>query len=112
MATTDIGKEAEELVAKSLKKNGHKIVAMNWRTRRCEIDVISTKKKCVYFTEVKYRSSDAWGDGMNYITPQKLKQMHFAAEMWLAQENWKGESTLQAASVNVENKIELLELSL
>ena len=41
----------------------------------------------IYFVEVKYRSSDKWGSGIDYITPKKLQQMHFAAEFWISQHN-------------------------
>jgi len=111
MSTTSIGREAEESVADLLRSKGHKIVAMNWRTRWCEIDVISKDKKCVYFTEVKYRSSDAWGSGFDYIGQKKLQQMRFAAEFWIAEHKWKKESILQAAEVNAERDVELIELT-
>jgi putative endonuclease len=110
LSSSFTGKAAEELVASYLKRNKHKIIEMNWRTRWCEIDIISRTKTCVFFTEVKYRSSDAWGEGMNYITDKKLKQMKFAAEMWLHDSNWKFDATLQAASVDHKNDIEIIEL--
>ena len=86
-------------------------MAMNWRTRWCEIDIVSKDRKCVYFTEVKYRSSDRQGTGFDYITPKKLKQMSFAAEFWLAENKWTKESLLQAAEVNSGNDVEIVELS-
>jgi len=110
MSTTDAGRKAEEQVAQMLESQKHKIDAKNWRTRWCEIDIVSTRKKIVYFTEVKFRSSDKWGDGLDYITPKKLKQMKFAAEMWISKNDWKGEVQLQVASVNVDGQIELLEI--
>lgn len=110
MNTTDVGREAEELVAKYLKSKKHKIIAMNWRTRWCEIDIVSKTKECVFFTEVKYRSSNSWGDGFSYITASKLKQMKFAAEMWLSDNDWHKDSCLQAASVNSSEEIEIVEV--
>jgi Holliday junction resolvase-like predicted endonuclease len=64
----------------------------------------------VYFTEVKYRSSSDWGDGFSYITPKKLKQIKFAAEMWLNNQDWQGEAVLQGASVDSEGNIDIREL--
>ena len=109
MSTTETGKEAEQSVAELLRTKGHTIIALNWRTRWCEIDIISTHKHTVYFTEVKYRSSNAWGSGLAYITPKKLQQMQFAAEFWMSQQNWNGDALLQAAEVNTHG-IELVEL--
>ena len=111
MSTTDTGKNAEKLVAEQLKKDGHKIISMNWRTRWCEIDIISKTKSCVYFTEVKFRSSNNWGSGLEYITPKKLKQMKFAAEMWISDYNWEKDSLLQVASVDNDNLIELIDIT-
>ena len=111
MNTTSVGREAEELVAEMLKKNGHKVVALNWRTRWCEIDIVSKDKKCVYFTEVKYRSSDEWGGGFDYIGAKKLRQMQFAAEFWLSDNKWRKKSLLQAAEVNNNREINLIELT-
>jgi uncharacterized protein (TIGR00252 family) len=110
MNTTKLGKDAEEIVANLLKNNKHKIIALNWRTRWCEIDIVSVKEKCVYFTEVKYRSSESWGEGLDYITDKKLRQMKFAAEFWLQDNNWKGEALMQGASVNDNLDVEIIEI--
>ncbi len=110
MSTTSAGREAEGLVAQYLGKQGHKIVSLNWRTRWCEIDIVSKDRNCIYFTEVKYRSSSDWGYGLDYITPKKLKQMHFAAEFWLTENKWTKDSLLQAAEVDTKGQINLVEL--
>ena len=110
MSTTSRGKHAEELVAKHLQSDGHTVVEVNWRTRWCEIDIVSTKDGVVYFTEVKYRGSSSWGDGLEYITKKKLRQMRFAAEFWLHNHKWKGESQLLAASVDSMDDIEIVEV--
>ena len=110
MSTTSVGREAEELVAEYLKTQGHKIVSMNWRTRWCEIDIVSKTKSCIYFTEVKYRSNNDWGEGFSYVTNSKLSQMKFAAEMWLNENKWSDDCLLQAAQVNNKQGIEIVEL--
>lgn len=110
MNPTSVGREAEGHVAQMLQEIGHKIVSINWRTRWCEIDIISRKDTCVYFTEVKYRSSELWGGGLDYITKKKLQQMQFAAEFWLAENKWKGDVILQAAEVDNTGKISLIEI--
>ena len=99
MSTTETGRRAESAVALYLQKQGHKILEQNWRTRWCEIDIVSQKDKTVYFTEVKYRASSRQGDGLDYITPKKLQQMAFAAEFWVASHSWHGEYTLAGGAV-------------
>jgi uncharacterized protein (TIGR00252 family) len=110
MTSTSLGKEAEHRVAQCLEKEGHKILAQNWRTRWCEIDLVSQKNRVVYFTEVKFRSSSAQGIGLDYITPKKVAQIRFAAELWMSQENWTGEVFLQGAEVDGQFNITFVEI--
>ena len=103
MTTTSTGRQAEQAAADYLKERGYKILDQNWRTRWCEIDVVAEKDSCVYFVEVKYRKSNAWGSGLDYITPAKLKQMRFASELWVSSNNWKGDYSLSAVEVTGVN---------
>lgn len=82
ITTKRIGDQAEQIVANYLKQHGHEIVARNWRTRFCEIDIVSVHDGTVYFTEVKYRKKADWGDGMSAITVKKQRQMRYAAEVF------------------------------
>lgn len=100
MNTTDIGKQAEDIVASELRVRGYKIVAQNWRTRFCEVDIIATKNRVVFFIEVKYRKTDTWGDGLDAISPKKLQQMTFAAELWVHNQKWARDYELMAVSAS------------
>lgn len=108
--STELGSRAEQLVVKLLQSQGHVILAKNWKTRWCEIDIISRYKGVLFFIEVKYRSSDVWGGGLSYITERKIEQMRFSAENWLHMNKWRGECTLLAAEVNADNAITLVEV--
>ena len=78
--TKQVGDRAEEVVAEYLQADGHEVIDRNWKTKFCEIDIVSRKNNCVYFTEVKYRKTDRAGGGMAAMTPKKLTQMKFSAE--------------------------------
>ena len=80
--TKSIGDRAESAVADYLTSIGHVILARNWKTRMCEIDIVSQFNDIIYFTEVKYRKNANQGDGFAAITDQKLRQMKFAAEYY------------------------------
>ena len=82
--TRQIGDKGEQTAADWLMADGHEIIVRNWRTRYCEIDIISMKDDVLYFTEVKYRKNDDFGDGLAAITVKKQRQMHFAAELFIA----------------------------
>ncbi len=100
MTTFVSGRQAEAAAAQYLKDQGFKVLDQNWRTRWCEIDIVAQKAKTIYFVEVKYRRSDAFGGGLDYITPKKLEQMTFAAEMWVSQNRWSGDYQLSALEVS------------
>jgi ribonuclease HII len=100
MTTRDTGQRAEAVAAGFLEHKGCRIIARNWRTRWCEIDVIAERDGVVYFCEVKYRLHQRQGSGLEYITPAKVKQMHFAAELWVATHAWQGGCQLCAIEVS------------
>lgn len=82
--TRRIGDDGEQAVADWLSSDGHEIVARNWRTKWCEIDIISRRDDEIFFTEVKYRKNDRCGGGLAAITSKKHQQIRFAAELFIA----------------------------
>ncbi|HKU18508.1 MAG TPA: YraN family protein [Candidatus Saccharimonadales bacterium] len=100
MTTTETGQQAEAAAAAFLERNGCTVLERNWRTRLCEIDIVAERAGIVYFCEVKYRKSARQGSGLEYITPQKLRQMAFAAESWVHAHGWQGEYELCGIEVS------------
>lgn len=100
MDTTSIGKTAERIVASYFQKLGYTIIAYNWRTASCEIDIVAQHRKRMHFIEVKYRKTNAAGSGLAYITPKKLAQMRYAAETWVHSNNWRHDYSLAVVSVS------------
>lgn len=91
------GHQAEKIAAQYLKKRGYKILELNWRQPRAEIDIVAQcKHEPVTFVEVKYRETLQQGGGLDYITPRKLEQMQFAAELWVTEHQHDGEYVLAA----------------
>ena len=84
MNTTAVGRAAEDTAIQYLQDHDYHVVAKNWRTRWCEIDIVAIKNEVTYFVEVKYRKATSWGNGLDYITSRKLQQMEFAAQFWAA----------------------------
>lgn len=81
------GEHAESEVAQYLRRRKFTIIDRNWKTKWCEIDIIAERKGIIHFIEVKYRKNDKGGSGLAAITPKKLRQMKFAAELWLSGKN-------------------------
>jgi len=109
MKTTIRGKQAETAVAEELARDGYEIITQNWKTKVCEIDVIAQKDNVVYFVEVKFRAQAAQGTGLEYIGPQKLHKLHFAASIWTQFNNWDGDYRLLAASVTTDGLNYIIE---
>ncbi|HRV76107.1 MAG: YraN family protein [Candidatus Nomurabacteria bacterium] len=82
--TTSIGRLAEQHAATYLINTfEYKLLAQNWRTRTCEIDLVMYKNQTVYFIEVKYRHHSDSGTGLEAINKKKLTQMRRASYEWL-----------------------------
>ncbi|MDB5181588.1 MAG: Ribonuclease [Candidatus Saccharibacteria bacterium] len=111
MSTTDIGNAAETAVVKELIRQGFKVLDRNWKTKLCEVDIIVEKDAVVWFIEVKYRHTERFGSGLEYIGPSKLRHMRIAANLWVDTHDYAGEYTLGAISVTGQNIVnELVEI--
>ena len=80
--TRSIGDAGENAAAEELVRQGHMIIDRNWKTKYCEIDIVSRKGDTIYFVEVKHRKNAKHGGGLAAITPRKQQQMVFAARMY------------------------------
>lgn len=100
VTSKQIGDRAEEVVASYLQSESHEIIERNWKTKFCEIDIVSRKGDTIYFTEVKYRKNANQGGGIAAITPKKLRQMKFAAE-YFALKHQSNHANLHLATASV-----------
>ena len=98
--TKKIGDRAEDEAANYLVRAGHEILERNWKTKYCEIDIVSLKEGVYHFTEVKYRKQANQGGGVAAITAKKLNQMKFAASLF-AQMQHIGDKDLLLAVISM-----------
>lgn len=94
------GNSGENLASKYLKGLNHKIIARNYRSRYGEIDIISSSNNCIYFIEVKTRSSDAKGLPHEAVDYRKLDHMKKAAQQFLLKKPYK-EYKLKLAVISI-----------
>jgi ribonuclease HII len=97
ITTKQIEDAAEDIAARYLWQQGHNVIDRNWRTKFCEIDIVSQAGDTVYFTEVKYRKNDKVGEGIAAITARKQQQMKFAAEYYALKNKLKNHNLRLAA---------------
>lgn len=76
------GKNAEGQVKEFLEERGFRILQANWKTTRCEIDLIAQKENEVRFIEVRSRSEKT--DLERLFPPAKQKQFQGAVSRYLA----------------------------
>ena len=105
MNTSNTGSAGEQAAAEYLIRNGFEIIERNFKTPRCEIDIIAHKDRRLYFVEVKFRRSDQQGGGLDYVTGQKRLRMQRASEIWLQGHDWRGEVTLSAIEVGTDYEV-------
>ena len=99
ITTKKLGDDAENFVAEFLKQENHDIIARNWRTKFCEIDIVSKCNKDYYFTEVKFRKNADFGGGTGAISKKKLEQMRFAANYFAHKNNLQNVNLYLAGAI-------------
>ncbi|PIE51883.1 ribonuclease HII [Candidatus Fermentibacteria bacterium] len=104
------GGAAEGKVAEYFTKLGYTVLERNWRCSAGEIDLIAERNGTVVFAEVKYSSSGTSAETLRRIDSRKIKRLRAAAEAWLAENEWAGDSSMQAVVVTGES-IETVDFS-
>lgn len=77
------GNLGEDTAVKYLKKNKYIILERNFNVRGGEIDIIAKKGDYVIFVEVKTRSNDDYGGGLEAVNYTKQQRMIKAAQIYM-----------------------------
>jgi len=70
-----LGVAGENSAVSFLEAKGHVILDRNYKRKTGEIDIISSVKEYLVFTEVKYRTSSVCGEGAEAVTSSKQKRI-------------------------------------
>jgi putative endonuclease len=80
----EFGLEGERLVAAWLVGQGVRVIAVRWRCRSGEIDLVACRGREVRFVEVKARSAGSWDcGGLEAIGAAKRRRLCNAAGLFL-----------------------------
>lgn len=103
-----LGDQGEQTVVDFLVTARHEIVARNYKTKLFEVDIISRRGRVLYFTEVKYRGSNDFGAGLDFIDKKKQEKMRLAVAGFLATHPEYADLTpiLAVAAVGKDFKLE------
>jgi putative endonuclease len=70
-----LGADGESLACAELERRGYRVIQRNFRTRSGEIDIVAEDDDTLVFVEVKTKSDGSFGDPVEEVTPQKVRQL-------------------------------------
>lgn len=107
----DDGKYGEQLALVYLKEQGYEILALNWRYKYNEVDIIAKDLGTLVFVEVKSRRSLSYGDPASFVDARKQGNLIRAADAYLDLSGFEGEIRFDIVSVILSSplKIELIK---
>ena len=73
------------MAADYLRKHHYRLVAMNYRSRFGEIDLIVSNREYLVFVEVKLRKSARFARALEHVDPNKQNRLRTTAEIYLSQ---------------------------
>lgn len=80
-----MGAWGEALAADFLKKHHYKILAMNYRCRFGEIDIIAANRQYLAFVEVKLRKNSQFAAASDFVDSRKRERLKTTAAVYLSQ---------------------------
>jgi len=101
----ELGKQGEEIATKYLLKLGYKVLDVNWRAGRNEIDIIAKDKDFLVIIEVKSRGSDTFMEPEEAVTREKQQSLIRAANAYIFRKNIMLETRFDIISI-IHNKNE------
>ena len=84
LSTRAIGTRAERRAVWHYRLRGYRVLAKNVWVGGYELDLVLRRGRTIVFCEVKAKGTSERGDPMEMITPEKVRRLRLAAEMWLA----------------------------
>ncbi len=80
-----LGAKGERLAAEACRTRGARVLAMNWRHGRDELDLVLLERGVVVFVEVKTRMTHVAGAGLRAVDRRKKAALRRAAAAWIRQ---------------------------
>ena len=103
----ELGLEGEQQAAEYLNNQGFRILEMNYRYSRSEIDIIASKNDLLVFVEVKVRTNTNYGLPENFVDDKKAVNIIKGADNYINEINWKGNIRFDIISIVKDGDTEL-----
>lgn len=82
-STRSLGRRAERRARLHYRLRGYRILAANAWAGRYELDLVVRRGRRLVFCEVKAKGGTGFGDPLEMITPEKVRRLRQAADLWL-----------------------------
>lgn len=101
MATHNVtGKQGEVAAITFLKQKGYKILKVNWKYRKLEIDIIAEHNNLLVIAEVKTRGEGGLLEPEKAVTKTKQKNLIKAANAFIVENNIDKETRFDILSIS------------
>jgi putative endonuclease len=97
------GDYGEKLAAAALSEKGYRILVLNYRCGRNEIDIIAEKDGVLVFVEVKARKNSRFGFPEDFVDERKAELITTAAEHYILETGWKKDIRFDIVSILMGN---------
>ena len=84
-----LGKNGEEYTARLVQEAGLRIIALNYRCPKGEMDIIAREDETLVFIEVRTRQSSFRGWGEESITQKKAHRLQAIAAFYVLEQGYK-----------------------
>jgi putative endonuclease len=100
MATQqELGELAERLAQQHLLKLGYQILVTNYQYGHLELDILARDGDQLVIVEVKSRSGMRYEHPSEAVTNSKIKRIVEAADNYIQDKNWEGETRFDVITV-------------
>ena len=107
----ELGTKGEDAAVAFLQTLQHEILIRNYRFGKAEVDIISKDGKAIVFTEVKTRSTSAFGYPEEFVDKKKRRLMKEAAEEYMYQQKLDMDMRFDIISINHKSgKLDLFHI--
>ena len=103
-----LGEWGELKVARHYESAGYEVLDRHWRVRGGELDLVLARGDEIVFCEVKTRSTDRYGCGVEAVGPRKQRFLRRTAISWLDAHDRRGRLRFDVAAVT-GNRIHVVE---
>jgi putative endonuclease len=104
-----LGARGERLAAQWYERNGYEVLDRNWRCRDGELDIVARCGGIIIFSEVKTRSSNAYGSPAEAVGIAKQRRIRRLAMQWMRAHGTRATDLRFDVVSVVGNNIEVLQ---